>query len=140
MTVAVVAGADVRLGAAAVVGRLAELAVSDELIVIYGADESPRPRTGGNVLLDGLRYRLPRHQVVAIPVPATGGALALAAPLGECVEAGTVPIAVTPTADARGVAAEVCSFLRADRVLMVRYTTAVGAGVDEVWRRGLYTG
>jgi MFS family permease len=137
MTVAVVAGADIHLGAAAaVVGRLAELAMSDELIVVYGADESPRPRRTSNVLLDGLRYRLPRHQVVAVPVAAGGSALGLAAPIGEFVEAGTVPIAVTPTADARGVAAEVCSYLRADRLLMVHYTPAVGAGLDEVWRRG----
>ncbi len=110
MTVAVVAGADMQLGAAAVVSRLADLAVSDELIVVYGADESPRPRGNSNVLLDGLRYRLPRHQVVAVPVAAGGGALGPASPIGEFVDAGTVPIAVTPSADARGVAAEVCSF------------------------------
>jgi MFS transporter, NNP family, nitrate/nitrite transporter len=135
MTVAVVTGADIPLGAAAVVGRLAELATRDELIVVYGADESPRPHRTSNVLLDGLRYRLPRHRVVAVPVAAGGSAIGLAAPIGEFVDVGTVPIAVTPTADARGVAAEVCSYLRADRVLMVRYTTAVGAGLDEVWRR-----
>jgi MFS transporter, NNP family, nitrate/nitrite transporter len=134
MTVAVVTGAEISLGAAAVVGRLAELATRDELIVVYGADELPRPRRAGNVLVDGLRYRLPRHEVVTLPV-AAGGALGLTAPLDDLVEAGTVPIALTPAADARNVAAEVCSYLHADRVLIVRYTTAVGAGLDEVWRR-----
>jgi len=136
LTVAVVTGADVHVGAtAAVVGRLAELAMSDELIVVYGTDDAPRPPRASNVLLDGLRYRLPRHQVVALPITAGDRALGMAAPLDEFVEAGTVPIAVTPTAAARDVAAEVCSYLQADRVLMVRYTTAVGAGLDEVWRR-----
>jgi NNP family nitrate/nitrite transporter-like MFS transporter len=138
-TVAVVAGAQVHLGAtAAVVGRLAELAMSDELIVVYGAAGSSRPRRTPNVLLDGLRYRLPRHQVVAvsIAVTAAGDALGLAAPLSAFVEAGTVPIAVTPAAVAHDVAAHMCSYLRADRLLMVRYTTAIGAGLDEVWRRG----
>jgi NNP family nitrate/nitrite transporter-like MFS transporter len=136
MTVAIVAGADSHVGAAAaVVGRLAELAMSDELIVVYGADESPRLRHTGNVLLDGLRYRLPRHHVVAVPVAAEDRARELAAPLGEFLDVGALPIAVTPTADARSVAAAVCSYLHADRVLMVRYTTAIGAGLDEVWRR-----
>jgi MFS family permease len=136
-TVAVVAGPDVHLGATvAVVGRLAELATNDELVVVYGADEPPRPHRTGNVLLEGLRYRLPRHEVVAVPV-AADDALRLVSPLSAFLEAGTVPIAVTPTAHARDVAAQVCSYLHADRLLMVRYTTAIGAGLDEVWRRDL---
>ncbi len=135
MTVAVVAGSDIRLGAPAVVAQLAELAMSDELVVVYGFDEPPRPRRSANVLLDGLRVRLPRHRVIAVPVAAGTAANGLAAPLGEFLNAGTVPIAVTPTADARGIAAQVCSVLHADRVLMVSYTTAVGAGLDEVWTR-----
>jgi len=45
MTVAFVGEAETRLGGAAVIARLAELATSDELIVVYGADErTPRPR------------------------------------------------------------------------------------------------
>lgn len=43
-TVVVIGESDTRLGAAAVVARLAELAASDELIVVYGSDEPERPR------------------------------------------------------------------------------------------------
>src|SRR5205823_11228034 len=98
MTVAVVGESDTRLGAAAVVARLAELATSDELVVVYGSDGPARPRVSADVLLTGLRDRLPRHSVVAVGIdagdPATGQ---LAALLGEFVETGTVAIAVTPT-------------------------------------------
>jgi MFS transporter, NNP family, nitrate/nitrite transporter len=79
---------------------------------------------------------LPRHSVVAVHVAAHIGALGrLAAPLGEAVEAGNVAIAVTPTANLRGVAAELSSYLRADRVLRVSYTLADGADLHEVWNR-----
>src|SRR5205814_6750942 len=89
LSVAVVAGTDLHLGAAAVVGRLAELATCDELIVIHGADPPPRPdHRNNNVLLDGPRYRLPRHRIVAVPITAGGGALEFAAPLRQCVRSG----------------------------------------------------
>jgi NNP family nitrate/nitrite transporter-like MFS transporter len=137
MTVAVVGGSDTRLGAAAVVARLAELAASDELVVVYGSDEPARPRFSANVLVTGLRARLPRHSVVAVRVALPAGAPGrLAALLDEFVEAGTVPIAVTPTMDLRGVAAQLSSYLRADRVLMVSYTLAQGADLHEIWHRG----
>src|SRR5207245_1612247 len=68
MTVAVVGESDTRWGAAPIVARLAELAASDELVVVYGSDEPARPRLGANVLLVGLRDRLPRHSVVALRV------------------------------------------------------------------------
>jgi NNP family nitrate/nitrite transporter-like MFS transporter len=136
MTVAVVGESDTQLGAAAVVARLAELAASDELVVVYGSDGPARPRLSANVLVTGLRDRLPRHSVVGVRVALHTGALErLAALLGEFVEAGTVAIAVTPTADLRGVAAELSSYLQADRVLMVSYTLAAGADLHEVWNR-----
>ncbi|MFC6022635.1 nitrate/nitrite transporter [Plantactinospora solaniradicis] len=136
MTVAVVGEAETHLGAAAVVARLAELAASDELVVVYGSDEPARLWPSANVLVVGLRDRLPRHSVVGVGVAPHAGTLgSLAAPLGESVEAGEVAIAVTPTAELSGVAAELSSYLRADRVLRVSYTPAGGAGLHEVWNR-----
>src|SRR5947207_7471726 len=68
---------DTRWGAVPIVARLAELAASDELVVVYGSDEPQLPRLDANVLLVGLRDRLPRHSVVALRVGReTGGRLA----------------------------------------------------------------
>jgi NNP family nitrate/nitrite transporter-like MFS transporter len=136
MTVAVVGESDTRLGAAAVVARLAELATSDELVVVYGSDERARTRLSVRGLVAGLRDRLPRHSVVAVRVTLHTGMLGReAALLGEFVEAGTVSIAVTPTAHLRSVAAELSSYLRADRVLKVSYTPAQGADLHQIWDR-----
>src|SRR5205809_657671 len=137
MACAGVCESDTRLGAAAVLARLAELAASDELVVVYGSDRPTLPRTTADVLVTGLRDRLPRHSVVALRVgPQTASHGRLAALLDEFVETGTVAIAVTPTADLRGVAAELTSYLRADRLLTVSYTLAAGADLHEVWYRG----
>ncbi len=136
MTVTVVGESETKLGAAAVVTRLAELATSDELVVVYGSDEPARPRPDANVLVNGLRDRLPRHSVVAVRVDRPAEPLGrLAIMLGEFVDAGTVPVAVTPTAELSGVAAELSSYLRADRVVMVSFTPASGVDVHEVWSR-----
>jgi NNP family nitrate/nitrite transporter-like MFS transporter len=136
MTVAVVDTFDTRWGSAAVVLRLAELAASDELVVVYGSDEPSRSRLSGNVLVAGLRDRLPRHGVVGLQTAQYRGAQdRLAGILGDFVAVGDVAIAVTPTADLRRVAARLCSRLRADRMLMVSYTLADGAGLHEVWQR-----
>jgi hypothetical protein len=89
------------------------------------------------VLVTGLRDRLPRHRVVAVRVGLHTGSLGRDAALfGEFVESGAVAIAVTPTEDLRGVTAELSTYLRADRVLMVSYTLAAGADLHEVWGRG----
>jgi NNP family nitrate/nitrite transporter-like MFS transporter len=136
MTVAVVGESDTRWGAAAVVARLAELAASDELVVVYGSDQPARLQLNANVLVTGLRDRLPRHHVVAVRVGLRTGSLGGHAPLfGEFVESGAVAIAVTPTVSLRAVAAELSSYLEADRVLMVSYTLAAGADLHEVWDR-----
>jgi NNP family nitrate/nitrite transporter-like MFS transporter len=129
MTVAVLGESDTRLGAAAIVSRLAELATSDELVVVYGADDRARLPLSPHALVAGLRDRLPRHSVVAVRIAQDPEALGRdALVLGEYVEAGTLAIAVTPTAaDLRGVAAELSIYLQADRVLIVSYTTAEGA-------------
>jgi len=130
MTVAVLGESATRLGAAAVVARLAELATSDELVVVYGADDRPRPWLSAQALAAGLRNRLPRHSVVAVSIarqPGTLGRDALL--LGDYVDAGTLAIAVTPTAALRSVAADLGIYLQADRVLMVSYTPADGAAL-----------
>ena len=132
MTVAVLGESDTRWGAAAVVTRLAELATSDELVVVYGSDERPRPWLSAQALAAGLRDRLPRHSVVAVRVarhpPALGRDALL---LGEYIEAGTLAIAVTPAVDVRSVAADLSLYLQADRLLTVSYTPADGAGLHQ---------
>jgi NNP family nitrate/nitrite transporter-like MFS transporter len=128
MTVAMLGESDARLGAAAVVARLAELAASDELVIVYGADE--RPGLSAHALAAGLRHRLPRHSVVAVRVGRRADALGRdALLLGDYVEAGTLAIAVTPSAELRNVAADLSLYLQADRMLRVSYTTAAGAGL-----------
>ena len=132
-TVAVLGEPDTRLGAAAVVAGLAELATSDEVVVVYGVDEPTRLGLGAAGLAAGLRARLPRHSVVAVPVddhPELLGRDALL--LGEHVEAGTLAIAVTSTASLRGVAADLSIYLQADRVLAVSYDPAEGAELHPV--------
>ena len=136
-TVAVIDGADTKLGAAAVVALLAELATSDKLVAVCGSVE-PVPRLDGNVLVTGLRDRLPRQRVGSVRVVQRGDPLGrLAFLLSELVEAGTVVVAVTPVMDLRGVAAELATHLRADRVAKVAYTPAAGAVLREVWTRQL---
>jgi hypothetical protein len=119
-----------------VVARLAELAASDELVVVYGSDEPQRSRLSANVLVAGLRDRLPRYGVIGLQAALYRGAQdRLAGILGDFVEAGDVAVAVTPTADLSRVAARLCSRLQADRMLMISYTLADGAGMHEVWSR-----
>jgi NNP family nitrate/nitrite transporter-like MFS transporter len=135
-TVAVVDAADTRWGAAAVVTRLAELAASDELVVVYGSDEPHPSRLSTNVLVTGLRDRLPRHAVLGLQTgPYAAAQDRLATILGDFVDAGTIAVAVTPTADKGEVTAHLSSHLRADRVLTVSYTRTHGAGLHEVWTR-----
>ncbi|MCA2215962.1 MFS transporter [Jidongwangia harbinensis] len=130
MTIALVGEADTLLGAAAVVARLAELATSDELVVVYGADERARTRTGPQAIAAGLRGRLPRHSVVAVRVGRDTAELGRdALELGEYVDAGALAIAVTPTAQMSMVAADLSLYLQADRVLRVSYTPAEGAAL-----------
>jgi hypothetical protein len=135
MTIAFVGEPETRLGGAAVVARLAELAANDELLVVYGADEV-KPRISAHVMAAGLRGRLPRHSVVAVPVGRDSAELGHdALLLGEYVDAGTLTIAVTPAAAMRDVAADLSVYLQADRVLMVSFTPAGGAELHQVLSR-----
>jgi NNP family nitrate/nitrite transporter-like MFS transporter len=129
-TVAVLGESHTRLGAAAVVAGLAELATSDELLVVYGVDDAVRRRLSADRLAEGLRTRLPRHSVIAVPVredPDLLGRDALV--LVEHVEAGTLTIAVTRPASQDRVAADLSIYLQADRVLAVSYDLAEGAAL-----------
>jgi NNP family nitrate/nitrite transporter-like MFS transporter len=130
MTIMVVDQSETRFGASAIVSRLAQLAATDELVVVYGSDEPPRPHP--NVLVAGLRYCLPRFCVVALDSRHSIWSPEL---LGEFAEAGTVTITATPSADLGRVAAELTSYLRADRLLMMSYTLTHGANLHQVWRR-----
>jgi NNP family nitrate/nitrite transporter-like MFS transporter len=132
MTIAVVGEPDTRWGAPAVVARLAELAVNDELLVVYGAD-GRRSRVSGPTMATGLRDRLPRHRVVAVDVGRSEADLGREALLlGEYVDAGTLAIAVTPAAGMRSVAADLSIYLQADRVVTVSFSRAEGAELTEV--------
>jgi MFS transporter, NNP family, nitrate/nitrite transporter len=136
MTVAVVGESEIDVGAAPVVARLAELASTDELVVVFGTTDPTQPRLNANVLVAGLRDRLPRHSVVALrATPRSAGLDQLAAVLDELLEAGTVTIAVTPTADLHDVAVQLASHLQADRIVAVTYSPAAGADLHEVWKR-----
>ncbi|MET0425116.1 MAG: MFS transporter [Actinoplanes sp.] len=124
-TVAVLGAADTRLSAATVVAGLAELATSDELVVVYGVDERG---LSADDLAAGLRARLPRHHVVALPVhenPEQLGQDALL--LNEHFEAGALTIAVTGAASRHRVAGDLSIYLQADRVMTVSYDPAGGA-------------
>jgi hypothetical protein len=134
LTVAVVGESETRWGAGPVVARLAELAVNDELVVVYG----PRGRSGTShlALVDGLRERLPRHHVVGMRAGQHGAGLGRgeALLLDEFLDNGSLPVVVTPPSALYDVTAEVSSCLRADRVLRV-YRTADGVDAHQVWRR-----
>jgi len=137
MTVAIVDESDTRWGAAAVVARLAELAASDELVVVYGSDQPQSSRLSTNILVTGLRDRLPRHGVVGLSAALyTGAQDRLATILGDFVEDGRVAITVAPTAEQRRIAVRLCSGLHADRLLKISFTLTDGAGLHEVWSRG----
>jgi hypothetical protein len=125
VTVAAVNDWDAECDAAAVAARLAQLAVDDELLVVYGAD---RPGADRKVLA-GLRTRLPRHDVVALSARPD-----LAPLLGRLLEAGSLPVVLTGAAAMHDLTAELASVVRADRVVRI-FRTATGADLYPVWRR-----
>ena len=116
----------------AVVARLAELAVADELLVVFGSASNPRP---GQAMIAGLRGHLPRHHVVAVHVRHRGADVRrYAAALERFLDAGSLPVVLTASADMHDVAAEISSYVRADRVLRV-FRTTTGADLYQLWRR-----
>jgi len=136
VTVAVVGETDTPWSTDAVVNRLAELAVHDELLVVYGS--AAGDRSGHGEVLSGLRGCLPRHNVVTLHVDEDRreGLWRQAVTLERFLDDGSLPVVVTPAAAVPDVTAEITSYLRADRVLRMSPTTT-GADVFQVWRRPL---
>ena len=133
MTVAVVDETDTPGSAQAIVSRLAELAVHDELLVVYGSGARSKP--GHRAVLAGLRGHLPRHHLITMHVDHDHGGLRrdAAAALEQFMEDGSLPVVVTQAAAVAGVTAEISSYLHPDRVLQVDGTTS-GADLQQVWR------
>jgi len=132
-TTTVVVLRDLDAGADAVVARLAELAVDDELLVVCGWASCARP--GHDAVVTRLRGRLPRHDVVALQVGGPGmETRRQAVTLERALDAGSLPVVVTAPAVLHDVTAEISSLVRADRVLRV-FGTAIGAGLCQGWRR-----
>jgi hypothetical protein len=120
-------------GADAVVDRLAELAVDDELLVVCGSASGARP--GHDAVVTRLSGRLPRHDVVTLQVGGPGmETRRQAVTLEQALDAGSLPVVVTPPGVLHDVTAEISSLVRADRVLRV-FGTATGADLYQVWRR-----
>jgi hypothetical protein len=134
MTIVIVDEWEARWDATAVVTRLAELAVNDELVVVCGSS-GHRSGPHAPIVTAGLRDRLPRHDVVGLHIAAHAGALGRGAALvGEFLEIGSLPIVVTPTAVVGEVAERLSGHLGADRILKVSCTTG-GADLYHVWSR-----
>jgi hypothetical protein len=134
LTIVITLASDVRLGAPAMVARLAELAVFDELLVVCGSTD--HNGSDANALTVGLRRRLPRHEVVTLQIAPHAGASPHrgAALINEFLEVGSLPIVVTPVVAVRDVVAELTSYLHADRVLSLS-CTATGANLRQLWAR-----
>jgi hypothetical protein len=131
VTVAAVQEGDASWHPGPVVARLARLAVDDELLVVFGS----YGRTLQYALAAGLRRSLPRYDVVTVPVRHRHGHLLRDAAMVErLLDAGNLPVVVTPANALHDVTAEIASYLRADRVLRV-LRTSTGADLHQVWRR-----
>jgi hypothetical protein len=101
------------------------------LLVVFGS----HGRALQHGLVAGLRHRLRRREVVTVPVRHRHGQLLRdAAVVEELLDAGRLPVVVTPSNAMHDVTAEIASYLRADRVLRV-LRTSTGAGLCQVWRR-----
>ncbi|MFD0517923.1 hypothetical protein [Paractinoplanes durhamensis] len=135
VTVAAVREADTGWHPEQVVARLAEVAADDELLVVYGSNG----RTVQNPMVSELRTLLPRREVVPMRVRHRHGHLLRdAATVEQLLDAGRLPVVVTPVATMHDVTAEIASYLRADRVLRVLRTDD-GADLYQVWRRASST-
>lgn len=133
VTVAAVREGDAAWHPERVLKRLAEQAADDELLVIFGSNG----RALHNAVVAELRHRLPQREVVTVAVRHRHGQLLRdAANVEGLLDAGRLPVVVTPANAMHDVTAEIASYLRADRVLRLLQTSA-GADFREVWHRRL---
>lgn len=128
VTVAAVREGDAAWHPDLLLARLAALAVDDELLVVFGSGA----RSVQHAMVTDLRARLPRHEIVALRVRHRHDDLLRdAATVERLLDAGSLPVVVTPVTALHDVTAEIASFLRADRVLRV----TAGAELCQVWQR-----
>jgi hypothetical protein len=117
--------------AESVVTRLAELATTDELMVVVGSAAGVQP--GHRAMIADLTGRLPRQHVVAMHIE-DPEMRRHAADIERFLDAGNLPVAVTPPAAMHGVAAEISNYVRADRLLRV-LSTPGGGDLHQMWMR-----
>jgi hypothetical protein len=131
VTVAAIREGDAAWHPEMVLSRLAEIAVDEALLVVFGSNA----RSVQHAMVADLRTRLPRQEVVAMRVRHRHGDLLRDAAIVErLLDGGSVPVVITPVAAMHDVTAEIASYLRADRVLRVLRTLA-GAELRQVWQR-----
>ncbi|MET0416802.1 MAG: hypothetical protein ABW022_12365 [Actinoplanes sp.] len=113
-----------------VVSRLAEVAATDELVVVIGSWPG-----ADHALVPGLRQRLSRHDLVEMRIRDSHADLQeCAVELDGLLEAGCLPVVITPTAVLLEAAAVLAGNARADRVLRV-FEHAGEAALYPVWQR-----
>lgn len=133
MTVVVLDDPGTHSQVAGVVATLADLAVADELLVVYGWPER-RLRPSLNAVLSGLGDRLPRHTIVTVQVESRGRLREREIALVEdLLEDGSLPVVLTGSINPRDAAAEYAARLGADRVLHLSYPATGGATLHQVW-------
>jgi hypothetical protein len=125
MTIAMVGAADTHWGTADVVACLAELAATDELVVVVESDP--------HSIVAGLRDVLPRHTVVSLYVAPRPGHIGRdAEQVDTLLDLGSLPIVVTQMGAATAIAADLYDLLAADRMLRVSYS--LSSDVDPMGR------
>jgi hypothetical protein len=115
-----------------VVERLPKRAAGDDLLVVFGSSG----RSLHHAVIAELRHRLPGREVVTVPVRHRHGQLLRdAATVEGLLDAGSLPVVVTPANAMHDVTAEIASYLRADRVLRWLQGASADADFCQVWHR-----
>jgi hypothetical protein len=131
VTIAAIREGDAAWHPEMLMSSLVQIAADEELLVVFGSNA----RSVQHAMVTDLRARLPRREIVAMRVRHRHGDLLRdAATVEELLDAGSLPVVVTPVSAMHEVTAEIASYLRADRVLRVLRTLA-GAEFRQVWRR-----
>jgi MFS transporter, NNP family, nitrate/nitrite transporter len=107
----------------------------NELVVVYGSEPQPTGHTG-NVLMTGLRDRLPCRHIAAIPLlPHPDGSAPTPLWPATCSTAAPSP-SPSPNQELADITAQLSTYLHADRVLKASYTLTHGVDLRPVWDRG----